>query len=514
MERRPRSLLLVPLALALCSGRDPARAEGQGCSASALTVSVERLSESRPVLAHGTVVYAVVVTDARTAGCEPSTLLFRGNQPAVPGFSVFVVPTLAASAPGAKQRAVVSVTPTDARPGDYEIPFGILGAGEPQPRTKLPVHVDPPPACAVNPLRELFIRDPSVVDDPIRTSAGGAWTFRKLIEEASPEKSRAPAITRAFLETWLHEQRINSFSVAARPSMQTLVLGPWPKADDGALDLSRAKLRLLAIVGRIDLRDPREARAGELRFVFGLLGPAGHPMPFTMIFEYGIPAASPEDARKWAQRFHRLGALRFPSEEYNASLQAITDAVIKAGSAPGRTNGSALLAVRTNENALAPLWELREFRLSAHTGGLEPTSISGTPNAEHLDRPILADFINRNEASILAGEHEVPEVFRDHNFRAGASLNMAAAWRAPGIASPEARRQFSLHTCDGCHGANETGTEFVHVANREVGAASHLSGFLMGIALEDPVTGQLHTYNELGRRKLDLERLVCGMAAR
>jgi hypothetical protein len=506
----PRAFLLLPLAISLCSGPDSIRKDEQSCDASALAVSVERLSASGKVRAHETIVYAVDVTDRRAAGCGPHTLLFRGSQPAVPGFSLFVVPTLAESVPGAERRAVVSVTPTDARPGDYEIPLEIRDAGELETRTRLPVHVEPPRTCAVDPLRELFIRDPSVVDDPVRTSAGGAWTFRRLMEEAAPDRSKAPAMTRAFLETWLREQRINNFSVAARPSMQALVLRPWPETGDGDLDLSRAKLRLLAIVGRMDLRDLSEARAGELRFVFGLLGPAGHPMPFTMIFEYGIPARSPEDVGTWAQRFHELGALRFPSEAYNARLQAITDAVITAGAAPGCVNGSTLLAVRTNENALAPLWELREFALSERTGGLEPTPVSGTPSAAHLDRSILADFINRNEASILAGEHEVPAVFQDHDFRAGASPNLASAWDAPGIASAEARRQFSLHTCDGCHGANETGTEFVHVSNREAGSASHLSGFLMGIALEDPVTGELHTYNELGRRKRDLEQLVCG----
>src|SRR5262245_38980896 len=140
MELTPRSLLLFPLALALSSGADSARAGDRRCDTSALTVSIERLSESHTVFPHGTVVYAVDVADPRPAGCEPSNLLFQSNRPAVPGFSAFVVPTVVVSAPGAKQRAIVSVTPTDARPGDYQVPLNIRGAGNRQPRAKLPVH--------------------------------------------------------------------------------------------------------------------------------------------------------------------------------------------------------------------------------------------------------------------------------------------------------------------------------------------------------------------------------------
>jgi hypothetical protein len=103
-------------------------------------------------------------------------------------------------------------------------------------------------------------------------------------------------------------------------------------------------------------------------------------------------------------------------------------------------------------------------------------------------------------------------VFEGFPFQAGSSFNVLEAWRAPGIANPEARHLFSLGTCNGCHGFGETGTEFLHVSPRAPGAPSGLSGFLRGLALADPVTGEIRTFNDLQRRKLDLERLVCACA--
>jgi hypothetical protein len=487
------------------------------CDSEGFKLQIERLSPSKTIGAHATVVYAVDVADQRKPSCRARSLIFQGNRPSIPDFEVFTSPSFAVLKPGHARRTIVSITPTaGAKVGKHKIPLSILGAGDPIPRAELPVEIAPAPKCFVSPYRELFVLDPSVVDDPIRTSAThptrsgpGAWTLQKLSQEASAEGQNASTWVETFLDTWLTDREINGFQVDARPAMGKLVLSPWPRQSDGSLDLARAPFRLLAIVARIDLRDAAQHLAGELRFVFGLLGAAGHPMPFTLIFEYGLPAGSEREVQQWADRFHALGKLPFPSESYRVALQEITDAVVAAGAAPERANGSSLRAVRTNENALNKLWELREFQLSSETGQLEPAPVGQTPHHGHLNQSILAKFINHNEEAVLAGQHEVASVFAEKQFQAGAVQNLFKAWAAPGIESPEARRQFSLNTCDGCHGVRETGTEFVHVRNRKVGAASRLSGFLLGITVPDPVTGQLHTYNELSRRKKDLEKLVC-----
>jgi hypothetical protein len=103
-------------------------------------------------------------------------------------------------------------------------------------------------------------------------------------------------------------------AVPPKLAMQSLVLNPWPRTADGKLDLRRAPLRLLAIVNRIDSRNLAQGHAGEGRFVFGVIGPQGFPEQFTVIFEFRLPAQTPQDVLDWASRWHALGAQPFPSE--------------------------------------------------------------------------------------------------------------------------------------------------------------------------------------------------------
>src|SRR5687767_11776763 len=157
-------------------------------------------------------------------------------------------------------------------------------------------------------------------------------------------------------QSWMSNQTINTFTVPARQAMQQLVLDSWPRTEGGELDLERAPLRLLSIVNRIDSRNLAQGHAGEGRFVFGVLGPFGEPLQFTFIFEYRLPAQTTADVTDWANRWHALSALPFPSEEYNAALQAITDRFAGRNAEPGRPNGSALSQLRTNDFALVFQW--------------------------------------------------------------------------------------------------------------------------------------------------------------
>jgi hypothetical protein len=100
-------------------------------------------------------------------------------------------------------------------------------------------------------------------------------------------------------------------------------------------------------------------------------------------------------------------------------------------------------------------------------------------------------------------------VFAGSPFVGGSSFNNLAAWTAPGILNNEARHRFSLNTCNGCHGFAETGTAFLHVSPRFPGSEAQLSGFMTGITVFDPVTGDPRTLNDLGRRRVDLQGLVC-----
>jgi concanavalin A-like lectin/glucanase superfamily protein len=372
-----------------------------------------------------------------------------------------------------------------------------------------------PTGCHVNKSRELLIRDPSVVMDPFRTAtqgpAGdprvGAWTFQHLIEQMAPTPADAPDVAEDLVRSYLTPQVINGFTVDPRPGWSD-VLTRWPRTANGKLDLARAPFELLAIINRIDLRDLDHGNAGEGSFVFTVVDDR-FPVQASLIFEYKLPATTEADVLAWAQAFHALGSMRF-SESYNAALQAITERFVRRGARPDGINGSALHAVRSNEFPFgAPdfNFQLREFALSPRTGRLVPAPLDRTPDQSFNSTFTLDDFIATNRDAILAGTQTVPDQFDGHPFRAGAVRNGdPGIWRGFDI-DPDAREAFAISTCNGCH-SDETGTFFQHIVPPFFFGIG-LSPFLTGVTVPDPVTSQPRSFNDLLRRKTDLEAMVC-----
>jgi hypothetical protein len=361
--------------------------------------------------------------------------------------------------------------------------------------------------CTVKPRRELEVRDVSVVDDPVRTGPGGAWTFGKLMEAMAPTPADAPAMVEAMLSSFLTQQTVNSFTLPPRPGMQQVL--DSLRGPDGKLDLSRQAFRLLAIVNRIDLNDVSAGTAGEGRFVFGF-APFGGTLSATLIIEYNIPAASQADILDLANAWHALRALTFPSEEFNAALQKVTERFTARNAAPGRVNGSALGQIRTNDFfTFGGAWEFREFHLDATSGLLAPAPMAQTPDRSFNVSDRLGRFVLANEPVILAEKHTVPLQFEGAPFQAG---NVDASdffvWQVPGV-SPETRNRFARNTCNGCHTFSETGGSQFQVSPRGPFQESPLSGFLTGADVTDPSAGVVRHFNELGRRGRLLHDLVC-----
>jgi hypothetical protein len=464
--------------------------------------------------------YDIAITNPSVGACG-AQFTFIDTFSSEEGISATASPSFAVLNPGETLDAVLTVMGTgDAEPGTREIPIFIFGDVNEEFRT-VEFTLAAPTGCFVRTSRELMIRDLSVVEDPIRTTFAdpafpnaGVWTFANLMRQLAPSASTAPAMVEQVFESWLVDQSINTFTVPAREAMQPTVLDHWPRLPSGELDLERAPLRLLAIVNRIDIRDLSKGQAGEGRFVFGVLGGEEQfPLEFTMIFEYALPATTEADVLEWADRWHALSSLPFPSEQYNAALQAITDDFALRGVMPSRPNGSALNQLRSNEIALSGPWELREFTFGANNM-LVPAIVQLTPDTSFMfgNTQLVADFINQNEAAVLAERHVVPESFQGVPFAGGSSFNDLLAWLPEGVNNPEARHKFSLNTCNGCHASEETNTSFLHVFPRFEGERSSLSSFLQGTVVFDPATGEPRTLNDLGRRNDDLERLVCGEA--
>jgi hypothetical protein len=362
-------------------------------------------------------------------------------------------------------------------------------------------------ACTVKPRRELEIRDVSVVDDPVRTGPGGAWTFGKLMENMAPTPADAPAMVEAMLTSFLKQQTVNGFTLPTRAGAQQVL--DSMRGPDGKLDLSRQAFRLLAIANRIDLNDVSASTAGEGRFVFGF-APFGQTLQATLIIEYNIPAASQADIVDLANAWHALRALPFPSEQYNAALQKVTERFTARNAAPGRTNGSALGQLRTNDFfALSFAWEFREFHLDPTSGFLVPAPVALTPDRSFNFSGALGRFAVANEPAILAEKHTVPLTFEGAPFQGG---NVDASdffvWQVPGV-GPETRSRFARNTCNGCHTQSETGGSQFQVSPRSPFQEAQLSGFLLGADVPDFSAGVVRHFNELGRRARILHDLVC-----
>lgn len=491
------------------------------CVPAAPTIIVS--PQTSPPTAAGTeAAFDVAVTDNDLGACAATRYEMRTRLDA-PLFQV--VPTNLVPLdtgplhPGETKHLTITAVPTEAFAGQtITIPFDLIEPATTQVifQNFVQLEVADPTGCHVSVPRELMITDVSVVDDPVRTGFAdpadprtGVWTFKHLVEEMAPTPAEAPAMVEAMFASYTVEQTINGFVVPPRPGFGPLLLAIWPRLPGGELDLRAAPVRLLAIVNRFDLRNLAQGDAGEGRFVFEILED-DLPAEATIIFEYKLPAANANEVLQWAQDFHTVGGIPF-SETYNDALQSlITDVFTRRGARPSGTNGSAINAVRTNEIAFGDdgNWELREFALSPATGMLEPRPVDLTPDVGLNGSDTLARFVNANAATILLDQHVTPDVFEGARFRGGAVINDGSVWSAPGILDPEARFHFSENTCNGCHGP-ETGTNFLQIGLRTAGFQSHLSGFLLGKTVTDPVTGARRTLNDLARRRDDLTPFVC-----
>jgi len=260
------------------------------------------------------------------------------------------------------------------------------------------------------------------------------------MRDVAPTPADAPAMTLQLFQHWLTDQTVNGFTVSARPAIQQGLLDVWPKTSTGDLDLDQSPLRLQAIVNRIDLRNLAAGSAGEGRFVFAVNG-EGFPQSFTVILEYNLPAQTQSDVQNWAATWHALSSLPFPSEQYNAALQAITQRFAGRGSSPSLVNGSNLIELRTNEIALSFQWELRAFALSATSGFFDEATLKETPDLGFNVTQTFADLVNLNASAIIAevpgaNDNTVPALFEGRTFLAGSIFNNQVEWSGPGIKKP------------------------------------------------------------------------------
>ena len=380
--------------------------------------------------------------------------------------------------------------------------------------------------ASIDPSSSLMITHPDVVDDPKRTfdvctgkgNPGGTWTFAYLIKELAKGTSFTPEdYALIWLKNWLHTYNLNTFDVPARPNME-LFINFWNQASLAGsgqdFDINYFPARLLAITNRPDLGGNGgyggDEKRGEARFTFALLGNTDklggydkeqgcEAMPFNVIFEYNTPTTDCPSVQEWQTQWKALDGYALGSPEYNEKLELITTAFTNFGSNPAQEPNQSLLSqLRTNENALDPLWELREFVLLnkadgvvSFDGSLLPDTVKNTPDVSFDNTSFLANFVN--SAWSVPGspdEGTVPLAYLGVPFRGAASPVSITHWDYPSSAlDPSMRQKFSLNTCNACH-TGETDTKFVHIEARLPGGESALSRFLTGknvvTTLNDP----------------------------
>lgn len=424
-------------------------------------------------------------------------------------------------------------------------------------------------STVINPQKSLLIRALPVIEDPTRTNNPCGtiasnnplkkWTFGYLMNEmAQGSGFTASDFTEKWLNHWRAQQKIfdstgtillDDINNNALANIDAMVINPWrQRSGGGPLNLSIAPFRLQAIIYRPDLAvsSPYTGglgnNGGELRFVFGLMeardqnhdgdaldvGDTCQITEMAVIFEYGVPISDCNGIKDWANKWIALSALLPGSPAYNGQLEALTEAVVKHGAAPTKPNQNALNQLRTNEIDLTGIWQMREFRLATGGGLLRQsttannprehqaafTSVPGqTPVPINLNgTPLLLSEITGHLTDIVNNVYSVPETSGGLPFKGGASsYNFGTFWDHPALATPQelqARFNFSLNTCSGCH-TGETDTTFYHIRPMGPGSSPILSNFL----LNNPHNvvdnrGIPHSFTEMDNRKQALSNLA------
>ncbi len=401
-------------------------------------------------------------------------------------------------------------------------------------------------SCAPSIGHSIWVRDLRVVDDPVLSGPGGAFSLRETVAGVARGGVSPELTLSATLPKLLDLCPYTVPSTSTFEPSYGVHCDPNPPYAAGALrDLDELPAKLVGIVNRVDFTTAEEP-SGELRLLYQIFpigsspAPARDPAPssgnptvrdsnapsaWLLNFEFDLAAVRDEHGRAiprrvWAARWAALADLELGSTAYNDALAQIVRLVTRRGAAPGRPNGSALRRLRIS----LPNWNYGRFadsmwRISSRQLDSDGTLVAHSP----LDNtPVnswnnlfttpygtpgsLVSYLVSNERQVLAGTNELPttgplapglEVEAQEG--GGAYLGsmpfertqLPNDWTRPRFDAVVSA--FSKRTCDGCHGA--PGTKGVQAWRRRDSEPAELSAFLTA---------------ELPRRAEAVGKLVCG----
>ncbi len=279
-------------------------------------------------------------------------------------------------------------------------------------------------------------------------------------------------------------------------------------------------------------------QSGEGRMVFALTDQAGVPVEpsFTVIFEYALLAPTPKipQQRKtkelseiWAEKWHHLGVHETFNDAYLRDLVALTKIFTDADkptSAAGLPVPPPLSQLRTNDAAFDAVREFRQFRFIPAAqpveGQLEPAPsrlrqapLSLTPADQFLTPPqanLLAKVLNTRidnfqkeipisvpTAVMLPKTTDPVTILGARALLPGDPLKFR--WTVPGTRDARLVRDFSLHTCTGCHGAETKCLDGTHLRADAQGTV--ISAF---ISSQPDHTGELQERITILKELLDI----------
>jgi hypothetical protein len=201
--------------------------------------------------------------------------------------------------------------------------------------------------------------------------------------------------------------------------------------------------------------------------------------------EFVLPCLSQPDFQTLAADWSGLNDYTWsgPKPNYQRKLEGVLSKwLAQAAAVRLRINGK--------NGKGSDTWDTREFAFQ--NGGLKIRDLERQPNSGTGkigacvtgDNP-LAVFARQNQAAILTSSHEFTNTTLATKNETVIGLSGFAITLGsdvcPGGPTDAVRYSLSINSCLGCHGV-ETKTEFHHIAQRDPGVASNLSGFLTGAA--------------------------------
>ncbi len=374
----------------------------------------------------------------------------------------------------------------------------------------------------VNPDKSLFITDPSVFGNTTHSfnpcdgtgNPNGSWAFGHVMTELAGDINPSDfAID--WISHWQSDQVVNEFTAPDRPTTAQRILDVWDQDNNGILEMEHAPFHPIAITLRIDLRNGAgygSGHAGEARIVYSFVDEnCTVNEPMLVIFEYAI-RRSGCSIKAWGEDWADLSTMSLGSTQYADALADLTRQFTDLTTSP---NSNRLGQLRTNERIQSP-WELREFHMT-DTGFLSMDTIKLTPDLSFNSTPLLG--------SLMVEPEDQDEALFDSMLGAAVTVPFPPAaefWESSTALSNDLRHEFSVNTCNACHGG-ETGTFFTHVEQTVPGATPVLSDFLLGnpgftapnpmfdgfFEFADPVVPATKRYfADIERRRQDLQDLV------